>query len=310
VRQPEVTLLTRLLLAVVLVLPVVRGAERLGIATAFLIEFGGGPWPVLSALTASPHETARGLPGVVADRFLPRRIAAPAPLVLIPGVTPAGKDDPRARSAARLLARAGFDVTLLTVPGLTTGRLRADDVTPIVAALAAADRPSVLIAVSVGSGPALLAAADPRVRERVSLIVSLGGYGSAPDLVRFYLSGDYEYGGERGHRRHDPALVRAFVEANADLLIDAAHLHDVLDGLSPVRAAPQIVAPLILVHGRDDAVVPFTESLRLKDARPHNTRLVLVDVLGHVGAAAHGGFDWRAILRLWQVSYRLVSAAG
>ncbi len=287
-----------------------RGAARLGVATAFLLEFGGGPWPVLSALTAAPQESPRGLPGVVADRFLPRRIAAPTPLVLVPGVTPAGKDDPRARAAARLLARAGFDVTLLTVPGLTTGRLRSGDVAPVVAALLAADRPAVVIAVSVGSGPALLAAADPRVRERVSLIVSLGGYGSAPDLVRFYLTGDYQYGSERGHRRHDPALVRAFVEANADLLADAAHLHDVLNALSPVRAAPQIVAPLILVHGRDDMVVPFTESLRLKDARPHNTRLVLVDVLGHVGAAASGGLDWRAILRLWQVSYRLVSAAG
>ena len=309
-RQQEVARLTHLLLAVVLVLPVLRGAERVGAASAFLVEFSGGPWRPLSALTAPPIETPRDLPGVVADRFVPHRLAPPTPLILVPGVTPAGKDDPRARAAARLLARAGFDVTLPTIPGLTTGRLRTDDVAPIVAALAAADGPSVVIAVSIGSGPALVAAADPRVRERVSLIVTLGGYASAPDLVRFYLSGDYAYGNERGHRRHAPELVRRFVEANADLLEDAAHLHEVLDTLSPVRIASRIAAPLIVVHGRDDVVVPFTESLRLADARPSGTRLVLVDVLGHVGAAADGGLDWRAVARLWQVAYRLVSAAG
>ena len=309
-RQPEVARLTRLLLAVVLVLPVLRGAERLGVASAFLVEFSGGPWAPLSAFTAPPDESPRGIPGVIADRFQPRQIAASTPLVLVPGVTPAGKDDSRARAAARLLARAGFDVTLPTIPGLTTGRLRSDDVAPVIAVLAAAERPAVLIAVSIGSGPALIAAAAPPVRDRVSLIVSLGGYGSAPELVRFYLSGDYDYANERGHRHHDPALVRAFVEANADLLEDPAHLRDTLEALSPVRVASNITAPLVLIHGRDDPVVPFTESLRLSDARQPRTSLVLVDVLGHIGAAANGGFDWRAITRLWKVSYRLVSVAG
>jgi pimeloyl-ACP methyl ester carboxylesterase len=309
VRQQEVTRLTHLLLAVVLVLPVLRGVERLAVASAFLVEFAGGPWRPLSALTAPPMETPRGLPGLAADRFVPRRLAPPTPLILVPGVAPHGKDDVRARAAARLLARAGFDVTLPTIAGLTTGRLRTDDVATVVTALAAADGPAVVIAVSVGSGPALVAAADPRVRERVSLIVTLGGYASAPDLVRFYLSGDYAYGSERGHRRHTPELVRGFVKANADLLEDAAHLHEVMEALSPVRIASRIAAPLILVHGRDDGVVPFTESLRLADARPSGTRLVLVDVLGHIGAAADGGLDWHAVARLWQVAYRLVSAA-
>jgi pimeloyl-ACP methyl ester carboxylesterase len=310
VRQPEVARLTRLLLAVVLVLPVLRGAERLGVASAFLVEFSGAPWAPLSALTAPPQESPRGIPGVIADRYRPRQIATPTPLILVPGVTPAGKDDARARAAARLLARAGFDVTLPTIPGLTTGRLRSDDVAPVIAVLAAAERPSVLIAVSIGSGPALIAAAAPQVRDRVALIVSLGGYGSAPELVRFYLSGHYDYANERGHRRHDPELVRAFVEANADLLEDPALLRDTLEALSPTRVVSDITAPLVLIHGRDDPVVPFTESLRLADARRAGTSLVLVDVLGHIGAAADGGFDWRAVTRLWQVSYRLVRAAG
>ena len=82
VRQPEVARLTRLLLALVLVLPVLRGAERLGVAAAFLIEFADDRRPTLSALTAAPVEQPRDLPEVAADRFTPRTLRTPTPLVL------------------------------------------------------------------------------------------------------------------------------------------------------------------------------------------------------------------------------------
>src|SRR5207247_930503 len=78
--------------------------------------------------------------------------------------------------------------------------------------------PSVVLGVSVGAGPALLAAADPRVRERVRAVVSLGGYASAREVLRFWLTGAYEYGGVRGRVVHDPELVRSFVAAHADRL--------------------------------------------------------------------------------------------
>ena len=57
-----------------------------------------------------------------------------------------------------------------------------------------------MVAVSVGAGPALLAAADPRVRDRVRARAGLGGYASARELVRFYLTGDYGWDGARGGR--------------------------------------------------------------------------------------------------------------
>ncbi len=300
------------------------------VASAFLVEFAGA-WPALSAITRPPVERPRALSGVDADAFTPRTVSSPTPLVLVHGVTAEGKDDPRARRAARLLARAGFDVTLPTIPGLTRGRLRPDDAAPVIAALAAVEQPAVVVAVSVGSGPALLAAAEPRVRDRVSLVLTLGGYASASELVRFYLTGEYRYGPTAGQRRHDPELVRAFVAANADLLDDATRpllgaidgaradailaamspsVRDLLETLSPVRVAREVPAPLVLVHGRDDAVVPYTESLRLAaTGRSARTTLVIVDVLGHVGAGAGGGLDWTAIIRLWAVAYRLAAAA-
>ena len=330
VRQQEIGRAGALLLAFVLVFPVVDGFVRLTTAAAFLLEFSDDRWPALTALTGAPLESARPFGPHVADGFTPRTLRAITPLVLVHGVAPDGKDDPRARRAARLLARTGFDVTLPTIPGLTRARLRPDDVEPVVAALAQAARPAVVVAVSIGAGPALLAAADPRVRDKVAMAIVLGGYASATELVRFYLTGEYRYDAVTGRRTHHPELVRMFVAANADLLDDTTRalawgsvsgltadhalegasptVRGLLQALSPGRIAADLRVPLILVHGRDDPVVPFTETLRLAAAAPSDrTTVVLVDVLGHIGT--RDGIDWRALARLWAVAYRLVSAA-
>ncbi len=333
-RQPKVAPLAGLLLAVALAAPVADAAATMGLAAACLAEFIGAGRP-LSRLTPAPVRASLPVTPWRADRYTRPALGA-RPLVLVHGVTPAGKDDSLAVDAARLLARAGFDVALPTIPGLTTGRLRPDDVEPVVATVqalrAATGRRVTLAGVSVGAGPALLAAADPRVRDGIAAVLTLGGYASARSLVRFFLTGDYAWGGVRGHVDHDPALVRAFVDANADLvdaatrralaagdraraaaLLDApppdvAHL---LDALSPERVAPRIDAPLVLLHGRGDRAVPFTESLRLAAARPERTRVLVVGVLDHVerasGTPPPGA--WRDLALLVGAVYSLLARA-
>jgi pimeloyl-ACP methyl ester carboxylesterase len=325
VRQPEVArLLALLLLAAAVVAPVVQAALTLVLSAAFLVEFlSGGAHRPLSALTPAPRVEALPVAGAAVDRWVGR---GGVPLVLVHGLAPAGKDDPRVRDAAALLARAGFDVAVPTIPGLTRGRLRPDDVRPVIATLAARPRPTVMLAVSVGAGPALLAAADPAVRDRVRTVLSLGGYASATELLRFFLTGDYAFGGIRGHVVHDPAVVQAFVEANADLVPPATReaigdparaaallrapppgVAALLASLSPERVAREIPARLVLVHGVDDPAVPYTESLRLAAARPGQTHVVLVHVLQHV-EAGRGGLSWpafREFCALVQVLYGL-----
>ena len=298
-RQPEVARLLALALAALLAVPVARAAGDLTIATAFLIEFlSAGDYRPLSALTAAPRREPLALAGATADRWAG---GGGVPLVLVHGYAPAGKDEPRVQEAAALLARAGFDVAVPTIPGLTHGRLRPGDVQPVVATLASRPAGTVMVAVSVGAGPALLAAADPAVRDRVGVVLSLGGYASAAELLRFFLTGEYAWNDVRGRVVHDAAVVRTFVEANADLLDTSAQdavadparaaallaappaaLAELLARLSPERVAPEIRARLVLVHGVDDRAVPYTESLRLAAARPDDTRVVLVHLVGHV----------------------------
>jgi pimeloyl-ACP methyl ester carboxylesterase len=326
VRQPEVGRLLALVVAALLAVPVARVARDLVLAIAFLVEFlSAGQLRPLTALTGAPRRESLPVAGVAADRWVG---IGTVPLVLVHGYAPAGKDEPRVRAAAALLARAGFDVAVPTIPGLTRGRLRSDDVAPVVAALAARTEPTVVLGVSVGAGPALLAAADPRVRDRVRVVVSLGGYASAREVLRFWLTGVYEYGDVKGRVAHDPELVRAFVGANADLLEPASRpalmaadperaarflaalppeLERYLETLSPLRVAHNISAHLVLIHGRGDHAVPYTESLRLHAARRVHTTLVLVGVVEHVESRRAAGRQApRDFLALWRVMYALV----
>ena len=330
--QPEVARLAALLLAFLLVVPVAQAAWSSLLAGAFLLEFltHGHP-PALSTLTATPSRQPLLVPGASVDLYARAGTSRGAALVLVHGFSPAGKDDPRVREAAALLSRAGFDVAVPTIPGLTRGELGSDDVETVVATLAVRTEPSVVVGVSVGSGPALLAAADPRVGDRVRAVLSLGGYASASEVVRFWLTGAYGYDGIGGRVDHDPELVRMFVRVNGDrldppsrallegggpegaarlLAAPPAELQRYLDALSPIRVARDIRARLILVHGRDDRAVPYTESLRLAAARPERTTLVLVGVVDHVkGQGASGWQGARDFLALWGVMYGLASGA-
>jgi pimeloyl-ACP methyl ester carboxylesterase len=327
VRQPEVARrLALLAAALLLAAPVAVSARALVVAAAFLLEFlSDGARPALTLLTAPPRADALGAD---TDRFQPGGFLTGRPLVLVHGLTPAGKDDPRVRRAARLLARAGFDVAVPTIPGLTRARLRPDDAAPVAAALAARPGTARIVSVSVGAGPAFLAAAQPGARDRVRLVLALGAYASAVELIRFHPTGEYAWDGVRGRAAaEDPAVSRAVLDANAELAEPALRTalasgdadavgralaalpestRHLLDAVSPVRVVAAVRAPIVLVHGRDDPAVPFTESLRLAAARPAQTRVVLVGAIAHdEGGAAASALD---LARLVGVVYALVAA--
>jgi fermentation-respiration switch protein FrsA (DUF1100 family) len=281
----------------------------------FLTEFlSESRWPALSAVTADPWVrplSARAGPrDIPADLYASGDPAMRPGLVLVHGLSGAGKDDARLREAARLLARAGWTVAVPTVEGLTRLRLRPEDADAVTAAgralRAEGVHPIALLAVSVGAGPALAAAADPALAGDVSAVLTLGGYASARALLRYTLTGAARDLPPGGHARPDEGAIALFVAANGDLMDAAARrltdnrdpaaaetllagLGDsaqrLLDALSPERHVAGLRAPLFLVHGRDDPAVPVSESRRLAEAaaragRP--ARLAVVGAVGHV----------------------------
>ncbi len=226
-REPQIrkALFWILLLAAVL-LTLIAGWDAL-IHTAFLAEFlSEGRWPLLSLITIEP--TARPFPLKVGDRTIPadlyegRALRSSTPLIVVHGLSPEGKDHPQLKTAARLLARRGGTVLVPTLPGLTRMRLRPEDAEPVVQAVEAMAREGhrgvALLGVSVGAGPALLAAADQRVALRVTATLTLGGYASAVELFRFFLTGVYRYGEVEGRVQPFKEAAYIFLRENLDLL--------------------------------------------------------------------------------------------
>src|SRR5208282_3361191 len=107
---------------------------------------------------------------------------ARAALLLVPGAAETGKDDPRLVSFARWLAAHGVLVLVPDLPGPKALRVGHEDIGEIADAAAYllslphGAGPLGIAAISYGVGPAILAALEPRLRERVGFLVALGGY--------------------------------------------------------------------------------------------------------------------------------------
>ena len=349
--------LVLLLLALPLGTRVGAGITALRFLAEFLTE-GGRSW--LSRATPPPVRRSVMLAGgAPADLWRPTRTPPHPGLVLVHGLTPEGKDDPRLARAADLLARGGLAVMVPDLPAMRAQRLRPSDAEVVAAAVRAlAATPGVpdadltVLAISVGTGPAIGAAMDSEIQTRVRLWVSLGGYAEARELVRYFTTGAYAFQGISGRVRFDPALAREFLALNLDLVreprdraalqaglsgaslppdagpearavlavlenrdparVDALlaalppETQGLLDALSPARHAQRLRGRLVLVHGRDDPAIPYTESLRLAAAAdPWRTRLVLVDLLAHVEGHTPAWRQLLDVMRLWGTVYEL-----
>lgn len=332
-----------LAVALTLSLPTLLAGWSLLISTSFLVEFlTEGRWRPLSATTR--NVVVESLPAHVGSRAsavdlyrLSNSPRSSTGLVLVHGLSQQGKDDPRLRQAASLLARAGWAVAVPTVEGLTILRLRPDDALTIVAAIQAlvqaGHRPVAVLGVSLGAGPALLAAANPSISTDVSAVLALGGYASTVELLRFTLTGAYRFDGVAGRRPVSEPAIAQFALANADLLDGASRrlvdnrdpaaldglvaqltpaTRQLLAALSPENVLGRLRAPLYLIHGRGDPAVPFTESLRLERAARAaghgDVRVVIVGSLSHIEPAWSAGLP--DLLRLWEGFYAFRYAAS
>ena len=310
---------------------------------------GGSGESRLERRTAEPSRRTLGYRGEggerVADLYLPATPAR-AGLVLVPGLTPAGKDDARLVHLARTLARVEFAVLVPDVPGFRSFSMRASDVAVLIDAIAELHRhpemqPDLPLGIggfSYAVGPALMAALDGRARDSVDFVVGVGGYYDLRELVAYYTTGahrgdagaptPYDRGKwifalgiaeqlpDPGDRRTVAALARrmAFssaeqnevaipdnLTAGGDALLELLTnttpqrvptllarlpptLREELRALNPAEAdLGELRARVLLLHGRGDDIVPYTESIALAEALPdEQIELFLVDGLAHV----------------------------
>ena len=137
------------------------------------------------------------LAGQSGDLYLPPDPRAA--LLLIPGVTPEGRDDPRLVAFAGALARHGFLVFAPELPGLRAQRVSRDDPDAIAAAgeaLASCYGPDVaprfaVAAISYAVAPVVIAATMPPGDHRIALIVGIGGYHDVVAAITYLTTGYY-----------------------------------------------------------------------------------------------------------------------
>ena len=303
-----------------------------------------------------------------------------AAIVAVPGAVPLGKDDPRLVAFATTLARVGFAVIAPDIAGYRDLRIRPADAQEVADAFAwIANRPALapdgragMFAFSYSVGPALLAALQDDIRERVRFVVGLGGYHDLPRAMRFFTTGWFEHDGQwqritpddtgrmvlvyssldylaEGSDREvfDRMVALRTRDPDADLSALAAKLSDGARDVyelavneDPARFAElyarlpkrmradieqldlarhdlgPLRARLLLVHGRNDNLIPWPESLALAAAVPAGrSRVFLIQrVLGHVDLSVSSLFTWRFwredlpdLWRLWRVTDLLLA---
>jgi pimeloyl-ACP methyl ester carboxylesterase len=288
----------------------------------------------------------------VADLYEPHQPIG-ASLVLVPGFTPQGKNDPRLVDLAFSLARARFLVLVPDLQGSREMRVRLEDAQNIADAAAyLAERGAPIhdgdvgvIAISYAVGLAVLATMQPQAKEKIQFLVGIGGYYDITAVVTFITTGKYREPGETAWRtaQPDPAAKWFFLATNVNALSDPsdrrtlaaiaklrlrtpdAPIDDLAAGLGPDgkslfdllmntkvervegllgmlpmavrrqmealslrnRDLSNLAGRLILIHGREDNLIPYTESLSLKAAVP-DTELFIVDGFSHIDTADVG----------------------
>ena len=291
--------------------------------------------------------------------------------LLVSGVHRDGIEEPRLMTLAHELAATGIVVVTPEIDDLIHYRLtaRVTDTIEDAAAWMAAHPQSFghqrlgVIGVSFSGGLSVVAGGRPSIRDRVAYVMSFGGHGNLPRVLRYLCTGE---GAQQ--KPHDYALavvlhqaaelavpadqvatlresVEAFLEASALHRTDpekakqrfatlesrpstmpepSATLLRYLnernvtalgatllpyvsqlgqdEALSPDRSPPPI-APVYLLHGIDDSVIPAVESARLADHLRGQTRVrpLIGGFLTHVDVAGRPGVkDTLEMVRFWK----------
>lgn len=321
------------------------------------IEAGDGPSGLKEATPApSRQPIVFAVDGTeyAADLYLPGE-ASRAAIVLVPGLTPRGRDDERLVAFASTLARARFDVLVPDLPRMRALQVTAADAEPIAAGAHWLDerhpsRPLGVAAVSFAVGPAIIALDGTDASRRVDFFLGIGGYYDLRALITYVTTGFYREDGAADWRYRPPKKYGrwVFLLSNAGRIDDLddratlleiasrrlddpeAPIDDLAATLGPdgtavyaliINADPERVPALIealppevrtemdrldlsrrpleavvreavLIHDRNDRIIPAAESVALARAlEPADVHLYVVEGLDHAQVERLGPGD-------------------
>ncbi len=311
------------------------------------------------AVTTEPQATIPTRQGDVPARFYRPEGGFTRTVLLVPGIHAMGIDEPRLTGLARDLAGSGLGVMTMALPDLQRYEITPRSTDVIEDAVAwvsqrndlAPDGKVGLLGVSFAGGMSIVATGRPSIRDRMAFVVSFGGHGDLPRVLRYLCTGEAPHvEGVETHPPHDYGVavilyggapfvvppeqverlregIRTFLWASQLTLVDqkqadatftrardiaktlpepaATYLTYVNDrnvkalgallvrhlgegdttspALSPQRA-PSPTAPVYLLHGAGDTVIPAVESVLLGDylrSKDADVRVLLSRLITH-----------------------------
>jgi pimeloyl-ACP methyl ester carboxylesterase len=276
-------------------------------------------------------------------------------MLIVHGVNPTGKNSLDLVRISEALAQTGYSVFVPDFAEMKHLHLRAEEAGNIKTVFQAIGRDAGIACFSYGCGPTLVAAADPDIRDRVRFAVAFGGYFDIREALEHVITGPAQSIGylkwaylaansdlvrDAGDQRRlqkiaetqggspenlsadGDALLQIFYASSPEdfrsrLRAGPETLRRRLDGLSPSHYMKGLRAPLIVIHGINDPVIPAQQSVELADAARTNgvaSDLTLLHMFGHVqpvlpavGAASFFAFYVPETVRLLSVLNEVVA---
>jgi pimeloyl-ACP methyl ester carboxylesterase len=190
-------------------------------------------------MTRMPRDGAVQIAGSAVEALAP---AGPGPwptFVFLNGAHPERRREPVVRRVTEGLARAGFLVLLPDPPGVAEGQITPATLDAVLAVTRGAvalpevrDGRVALLGASTGGSLALLAAADPQVRDRISVVVAVTPFADLEKMVCLATTRTYEGAAGRAVHAVSDLLRRSVAHSLAAAIDEAADGRRVLGALA------------------------------------------------------------------------------
>jgi dienelactone hydrolase len=226
--------------------------------------------------------------GEVAAQFYTPAGGTRRTVLLIPGIHSMGIAEPRLTALADDLAGAGLTVMTMAPPDLQTYRItpRATDVIEDAVSWMAV-RPDLtpdgrvgIVGISFAGGLSIAAASRPAIRERVAFVLSFGGHGDLPRVLRYLATGVApQVPGIETHPPHDYGLAVILYGLADKGVVPADQVDALRQGVETFLLASQLT-----LVSMDQANALFAKARELAAALPEPSRTYM----GYVNDRAVG----------------------
>ena len=248
---------------------VVRAANLGGRAQAFANEHAR------TVTTEPPHMVPTRYGNVPAKFYMPDGETSRA-VLLVPGIHSMGIEEPRLTALAKDLAGTGVVVMTMALPDLQAYMItpRATDVIEdAVSWMAqrsnlAPDGRVGIVGISFAGGLSIAAAGRPAIRDRVAFILSFGGHGDLPRVMRYLATGQApQVAGLATHPPHDYGVSVILYGLADNGVVPADQVAALRDGIKTFLLASQLT-----LVSMDQANAMFAKAREMAKALPEPSR--------------------------------------